>query len=1131
MQVSAPNNIKIYNLSSGKSLPEWLSERKRRSLSKNVDIRRRIELIQDFDMPGISTSIRVSKDEQYILATGIYKPRIKCFDVHNLALKFERCFDSEIITFETISDDYSKIIFLQCDRSVEFHAAHGRYYKLRVPNFGRDLKYHYPSCDVFIVGDSNKIYRINLERGQFLQSFETEATSINKCEINPLHHLLTVGTQEGKIEAWDPRVRNKVGVLDCVLHCITQDNLQTVPAITALKFQGGLNLGVGTSTGHVLIYDIRSNKPLLVKDHMYGLPIKCIDFHQKMDLVYSMDSSIIKIWKKDSGKLYTSIEAQHNFNDLSVMPDSGMLLTANESAKMQVYYIPSLGPAPYWCSFLDNLTEELEELNYDIIYDDYKFVTDKELDELSLSHLKGTNLLRAYMHGYFMDIRLYRKARDVMKPFEFEEYKKKRIRDRIKEEAVSRVQIQKLPSVNQELALKLIENTNINNKKKQTSSNLLKDERFKALFNNPDFQVDKNSEEYALLNPVVSQLAKNKAKKLKRQLANEEEEEENKIYEDKSKGNSSDESFIHDSSDNDSSDDEKQWVKEVQKNYRLIKKNEREREQQNEDNINLIPKDELKIDEIKNQVKFEDGGPQKKKQNKATFGARLENEETHNVKVSGSRGSKEMTFVIGKVDCNNKRKNDTNLPQQNHEEYTEIFVPSLLTSITTAFQSTDQVDEITEDYENFISTSAVLHYCKHKILRPYLRLLGVMGLRPINSDDSDHFLRCSILSNLHTIQVTIFICIGYILQYMACFRRDRGFCYKVSLEQNTLDVSEEQTQEPSCYGNVIFSYLIPSILHLIAYLYTIYLFRVKENEQLQNLMERAFLLSSNPINHGNQKRLVHILWLFIALSIVWIIMALVTVNIQMAERNIVFQWVENSSYQVKIMLKVFLIICTLWHDMVQGTIITSYCLQGQLLMSHLYFLRGKLLQHILLPIDWMRNQLLFGLIDLFVYSINMFPSVCDLQDIDEFKKLLKYFNDELGPAVCIYTIVNLSWAVAGIIWLFQYYINNGDTNHVTYVNVMNVVLWILISIAPFIQAARLTNACSMIRAVGHEIRIRPFVYQTTPGEDLDSILLYTSSLKMGAKLFKIPIKSRYLCLLLTIGSISILTLGQCEFFS
>lgn len=70
---------------------------------------------------------------------------------------------------------------------------------------------------------SNEIYRINLERGQFLQSFVTEATSINKCDINPLHHLLVSGTQEGKIEAWDPRSKSRVGMLDCALHCITQE--------------------------------------------------------------------------------------------------------------------------------------------------------------------------------------------------------------------------------------------------------------------------------------------------------------------------------------------------------------------------------------------------------------------------------------------------------------------------------------------------------------------------------------------------------------------------------------------------------------------------------------------------------------------------------------------------------------------------------------------------------------------------------------------------------------------------------------------------------------------------------------------------------------------------------------------
>ena len=47
MQVSTTNDVKIYNLSAGKSLPEWLTERKKRQLVKNdIDVRKRIELIQ-----------------------------------------------------------------------------------------------------------------------------------------------------------------------------------------------------------------------------------------------------------------------------------------------------------------------------------------------------------------------------------------------------------------------------------------------------------------------------------------------------------------------------------------------------------------------------------------------------------------------------------------------------------------------------------------------------------------------------------------------------------------------------------------------------------------------------------------------------------------------------------------------------------------------------------------------------------------------------------------------------------------------------------------------------------------------------------------------------------------------------
>ena len=130
MQSNSGNDVKQYNLTAGKSLPEWLDERKRRTLLKrDVELRRRLELLQEFDMPSVSSNIRISNDGDYILATGTYKPRVKCFDVNQLGLKFERCFDSEPVAFSILSEDYSKVAFLQCDRYVELHAQFGRYYR------------------------------------------------------------------------------------------------------------------------------------------------------------------------------------------------------------------------------------------------------------------------------------------------------------------------------------------------------------------------------------------------------------------------------------------------------------------------------------------------------------------------------------------------------------------------------------------------------------------------------------------------------------------------------------------------------------------------------------------------------------------------------------------------------------------------------------------------------------------------------------------------------------------------------------------------------------------------------------------------------------------------------------------
>lgn len=171
---------------------------------------------------------------------------------------------------------------------------------------------------------------------------------------------------------------------------------------------------------------------------------------------------------------------------------------------MGAYYIPQLGPAPKWASFLDNLTEEMEENPSSNIYDDYKFVSRKELEALGLDHLIGTDTLKAYMHGFFVDLRLYEKAKLIANPFAYDDYRERIVREKIEKERASRIRAtNKLPAVNKELAKKLLDESKKKKAKKEGQANPMEDDRFRDMFADPDFQVDEASNEYKLLHPTA----------------------------------------------------------------------------------------------------------------------------------------------------------------------------------------------------------------------------------------------------------------------------------------------------------------------------------------------------------------------------------------------------------------------------------------------------------------------------------------------------------------------------------------------------------------------------------------------------------------------------------------------------
>ena len=594
MNVQKRSDVSIYCLSSGPQLPEWLGEQARRNLNKRDEsIRRRIELIQDFQMPASSSKLVQSADGRYIIAAGTYPPRIRCYDVHELTMKFERYLDAAVLDLVMLSEDYGKMALLREDRFIDFHAPYGAHESIRIPTFGRALAYEPSTCELLVAAKGNKVFRVNLDEGRFNEPWSFEPSSSSSASstcitVNRSHPLATIGCDDGIVRFWDSRSPDTIQpFLKLDVHSATAGygyadesfGAVNVGEITSIAHdKSGLYMAVGTGGGLVALYDVRSSRPLHVKEHKHGLPIHTIKFHAGSGMVLSSDDKLIKVWRYKSsssnnelrqtsvsdasGEAYSSeigavkvnIEGIGKLADFIVAGDetdphgdnTGVLLCATDQPKMESYYVPAIGVAPKWCSFLENITEELEEQDlqrkgssgaelvrdgHESIYENYKFVSRDEVDKLGISNLIGSPLLRGYMHGYFMDVNLYNRVKAVANPFEYEEYQKKKLKERMEAKRTSRIEPRASDkkartAVNPDLAERLQDKAASTTKAGKVASNLLSDERFGSLFTNPDFHVDEEDEDFKLRNPSGVAAVKRKLNNLDSDASDSEVEED-----------------------------------------------------------------------------------------------------------------------------------------------------------------------------------------------------------------------------------------------------------------------------------------------------------------------------------------------------------------------------------------------------------------------------------------------------------------------------------------------------------------------------------------------------------------------------------------------------------------------------
>lgn len=88
---------------------------------------------------------------------------------------------------------------------------------------------------------------------------------------------------------------------------------------------------------------------------------------------------------------------------------------------------------------------------------------------------------------------------------------------------------------------------------------------------------------------------------------------------------------------------------------------------------------------------------------------------------------------------------------------------------------------------------------------------------------------------------------GYLLQYMACFRRDRGFGYIILESGNTFTMERHNNlYEHICNDSVVFVYVVPQALHFMGYIWAFLIFRSSDDDQLPSLMETVSIYCIAP---------------------------------------------------------------------------------------------------------------------------------------------------------------------------------------------------------------------------------------------------------------------------------------------
>ncbi|XP_038050585.1 uncharacterized protein LOC119723793 [Patiria miniata] len=401
------------------------------------------------------------------------------------------------------------------------------------------------------------------------------------------------------------------------------------------------------------------------------------------------------------------------------------------------------------------------------------------------------------------------------------------------------------------------------------------------------------------------------------------------------------------------------------------------------------------------------------------------------------------------------------------------------------------------DGTNLYHTTTILRVCRQQVLKPYWKLLFVIGWRPFGRDRINYHCGWKALNIVYPILLVALMFYVYVYRILSCQGKyDVPFVIQPTKMSPNFGLPADPAPTPTTPSgyvpiepaidsyhactHLISSYILPDVLHFVAFLLGFWYFRIQDNEQMDALIQQAFL-HATPTTHGSntQSTMIRAMkWILIG-GALWVLAMMGVLALFLTAfglQNTIYKFFTVQAWNI-VLLCVHAFGCLIYNSII-AAVVVNYSVQCETIICFVRSIQEQLLEK--------------------TGDLRMI-----MHDILKVWQATQQLNGPMAKMMSLLVFNFAAMVVAGIS-LLLFHQPRGDeiSALVTTYRVCFFLLWLAILVFPYVQAARLSSIYNKFEQAALEMRV--FGYLTSTPRDLDSFLQFVTQAKCKVRLLFIP---------------------------